>query len=94
MSSWTDTDEIIKHNEDLENKLLKVQEEARRIGTASTLNIDQQELLRIHERFNHVMSAYDIQLLAGTDVIPKSISKCTRQACAACCYGADQRKSL
>ena len=71
---------------------MQVQEEARRIGTASTLTRDQQELLRIHERCNHVTSVADMQLLSATSVFPKRLSKCTRPACATCCYDAAQRK--
>ena len=41
LSACKDAAEIIKYDENLENKLLQVQEEARRIGTASTLNKDQ-----------------------------------------------------
>ena len=42
LSECIDADEIIKYNEDLENKLLTFQEEAYLIGTASTLNKGQQ----------------------------------------------------
>ena len=82
----TDSAEIIKKNEDLETKLVQVQKEARRIGTTSTLAKDQLELLRIHERYNHVMSVADIQRLAASGVFPKRLSKCTRPACATHCY--------
>ena len=85
-----DAAETIKHNEDLENKILKAQEEAHRIGTTSTLSKDQLELIKIHERCNHVMSVADIQLLAATGVFPKRLSKHTRLACATCYYGAAQ----
>ena len=66
---------MIKHNEDLENKLLKVQEEARRIGTACTLSKDQLELLKTHERHNHDMPAADVYSLATTGVFPERISR-------------------
>ena len=58
----------MKHNEDLENKLSKVQQEACRIGTASTLSKDQLELLKTYERHNHVMPAASVQSLATTVV--------------------------
>ena len=92
LSQCKDAAEIIKHNEDLENKLLKVQEEARRIGTTSIISKDQLELLKIHDRHNHVMSVVDMQLLATTGIFPKRIYKYTRPTCATCCYGADQCK--
>ena len=71
----------MKHNEDLENKLLKVQEEARRIGTASTLKKDKLELPKINERHNHEVSITDMKLLAATGVFPKKLSKCARLGC-------------
>ena len=83
---------MIKDNKDLEDKLLKVQEEAHQIGTASTLNKDQLELLKINERHNHVVSVAEMQLLTANVIFPKSLSKCTRPACAAYCYCAAQRK--
>ena len=48
-STHTCAAELIKHDEDLQDKLLKVQEESRRIETESTITRDQQELLLIHE---------------------------------------------
>ena len=55
----TDAYELMKHNEDLQDKLGKVQDESRCIGTSSTLTRDQQDLLRIYETYNHVMYVDD-----------------------------------
>ena len=93
LSAHKDSAEIIKHNEYLENELLKVQEEARVVGTSSTLNKNQLELLKIHERHNQLMSIANIQLLVATRTLPKRIYKCTRPACATFCHSAAQRKS-
>ena len=86
-----DAAERTKHNEYLENKLLKIQEESRQIGTTSTLNKDQLELLRIHESHHHVTSAATTHLIEATGTFPKSFSKRARPACATCYYRALQR---
>ena len=44
LSVHTNTAEIIKHNKDLEYKLLNVQEEYRRITTADVITKDRKEL--------------------------------------------------
>ena len=93
LSECTDAAKLVKHNESLQDNILKVQDEVRRIGIASTLTIDQQDFLRIHERHNNDMSVADTQLLAATGVFLKRLSKCARLACAACSYGSSQRKS-
>lgn len=81
LSACKDAAETIKHNEDLENKLLKVQEEARRIGTASTFNKDQLELVKNCEGHNYATSVADMQLLAATGIFSKRLSKCTMPSC-------------
>ena len=93
MCKHIDTADLISKNKDLELKLSKVQEEAKMIGTADTLSKDQSELLRLHERFNHVIYIPDLQTLAAAGHFPKRSSKCTRPACTSCCYGSAQRKA-
>lgn len=92
LNKYVDAVKLINKNQDLEKKLAKVQEEARMIGTSETLSKDQTELLRIHERYNHVISIPDIQILAAAGHFPSRLAKCTRPACATCCYGSAQRK--
>ena len=58
-------EKIIKHNEDLQDKLLKDQEESRFVWTANVLNKCQQELIQNHERCNYTMQEAEIQLLAA-----------------------------
>ena len=45
------------------------------------------ELLRLHEKHNHVISIEDLQLLEEACHFPKLLSKCARPACATCFYG-------
>ena len=75
LSACKYADEIIKHNEDLKKNILKVQEEAHLIETASTLNKDQLEVLRIHKRHNQVTSAADMKLLSATSMFPTRLSE-------------------
>ena len=60
LNKYVDTVELINKNKDLEEKLAKVQEEARQIGTKETLSKDQSKLLQLHERYNHVIPIADI----------------------------------
>ena len=92
VSKYVDAAELIAKNADLEDKLTKIQQEVRHICTKDTLTKDQIELLQIHERFNHVISIADIQLLAAAGHFPKRLSTCTRPACATCYYGKARRK--
>ena len=92
LSTCTDVAEIIKHNDDLKYKLLKVQEEARHLGTAAALTKDKQDLLRVYERHYLAMSVSNTQLLSAVGSFPKIISKCTTPACIACYCRASQRK--
>ena len=62
------------------------------ISKALSLSQDQLELLRIHERCNHVISIDDIQLLTAAKN-PNLLATCPRQACATYCYGSSHRKS-
>ena len=57
-----------------------------------TLLKDQIELLKIHERYNHVISITGIELLAAVGYFPKRLLNCTRLAYAIYCYGATQRR--
>ena len=92
LNNFIDTLDFMSKNADLEEKLLKIQKEAILTGTSETLNKDQQELLRIHERHNHVILILDIQALAAASHFPKTLSKCARPDCATCYYGAAERK--
>ena len=93
LSKYVDAVELISKNKDLERKLSKVQEEAKLIGTAETLSKDQGELLCLHERFNHVISIVDLQILAAAGHFPKRLSICTCPACASCYYSLAQHKA-
>ena len=87
LHAMLDTEKLIKKNDDLELKLLNLSKDLNLMRTSSTLSNDQAELLRIHERYNHVLSIADIQLLAASGKFPSRLSKCTRPVCATCCYG-------
>ena len=51
------------------------------------------ELPRLHKRHNNGISIAYVQLLASSGYLPKRLSKCTRPACATCCYGKDHKKT-
>ena len=87
-----DAAEVIKKNEDLVNKLEVLQKDIKNIGTADDLTKDQIELLKMHERHDHVISTPDIKLLAAAGCFPKRLARCTHPACATCCYGYAHRK--
>ena len=55
--------------------------------TKETLDKNQLELLQLHERFNHVISIADLQLLAAAGHFPKRLSTCTSPVCTTCCHG-------
>ena len=65
LSKCMDSADLIAKNSDLEDKLLKLQEDAKQVCTKETLDKNQLELLQLHERFNHVISIADLQLLAA-----------------------------
>ena len=92
LSKYMDAADLIATNADLEDKLLKLQEDAKQTCTKETLDKNQLELLQLHERFNHVISIADLQLLAAAGHFPKQLSTCTRPACVTCCYGKARRK--
>ena len=78
---------------DVEEKLTRFREEDKLIGTSDSLNKDQTELLRRHERHNHVISIVHLQLLVAVDHFPTRSSKCARLHCASCCCGKAHKKT-
>ncbi|MEL7340382.1 MAG: hypothetical protein AAGM67_07855, partial [Bacteroidota bacterium] len=56
----------------------------------TTKSSDSEELLRYHQKFNHISMA-KLQLLAKEGTIPKRLAKCKIPLCTACMYAKAQR---
>jgi len=60
LNRYIDAAELISKNKNLEQKLSKFWEKAKIIRTAKILSKEQSKLLRLHKRYNHVISIADI----------------------------------
>ena len=69
-----------------------MKQDSNKISRVYALSRDQLELIRIHERFNDVISIVDVKLLVAVGKFPKRLSTCPRPACATCFYVSAYRK--